>query len=125
MHLADGSGWWLEEEFAFGSALAELDGDMDCYLEIADIYAQEMPAQMASLRAAASSPLALAPLLHEVANTFGVLGAPLYVQRIRGIEKSIRADGAAFEPGDTAEATCLAMQRTHDALRQWLQRRTG
>ena len=123
--MNDGGNWWLEEEFAFGSALAELDGDMACYLEIADIYEQEMPGQMASIRAAAADPMALAPLLHEVANTFGVLGAPLYVQRIRAIEKAIRTDGPIFDLGDTAEATCLAMQRTHDALRQWLQRRAG
>lgn len=117
--------WWLEEEFAFGAALAELDGDLACYREIVDIYEQEMPDQIEAIQAAAADPLALVPLLHEVANTFGVLGAPLYVQRIRTIEKAIRAEGSAYDLADTAQVTCLAMQRTREALRDWLGRRQG
>lgn len=123
MQLSEAGNWWTEEEFAFGAALAELDGDLSCYQEIADIYEQEMPGQLVAIRAAAHDPLALAPLLHEVANTFGVLGAPLYVQRIRAIEKSIRSEGPDFDLADTAQATCLAMERTREALRDWLSRR--
>lgn len=111
--------WVDEEEFAFGSALADLDGDLETFRELAVIFDEERPSQEAQLVAGATSAAALLPVLHEVANTLAVIGARLYSQHIRAGEEELRA-GKACDTRMLAQSASQAMRRTSAALSRWL-----
>ena len=119
--LAD---WVEESEFAFGSALADMDGDLDTYRELGAIYAEELPRQLALFDAVDGDVGRLLPLLHEAANTLGVIGARLYARRIRDIEELLRAGGTT-DPYAAARNACEAMKRTGQALERWLAARAS
>lgn len=111
--------WVAETEFAFGSALADMDGDLDSFRELGDIYAEELPRQLSLLDGVRGDVGRLLPLLHEAANTLGVIGARLYARRIRDIEEDLRSGGHA-DPYVAAASTAEAMRRSGLALAQWL-----
>lgn len=119
--LAD---WVHEAEFAFGTALADMDGDLDSFRELGDIYAEELPRQLTLLDGVQGDVGRLLPLLHEAANTLGVIGARLYARKIRDIEEDLRSGGHA-DPYVAAASTAEAMRRSGVALAQWLSVRSG
>jgi hypothetical protein len=111
---------WLDEpEYAFGSALADMDNDLGAFRELESIYSEELPGQLRKLRQGASRAEQLLPLLHEAANTLGVIGARLYSQNIRFMEEALRA-GGPVAPEDAARSTADAMERSGIALALWL-----
>lgn len=111
---------WLDEpEYAFGSALADMDNDLEAFRELDSIYNEELPDQLRQLRHDEPEAEHLLPLLHEAANTLGVIGARLYSQHIRSMEKVLRA-GGPLAPADAARMTADAMERSGVALTQWL-----
>lgn len=116
--------WVGEAEFAFAGALADMDGDVEAFRELASIYEEELPGQLQLLEGAAADVDRLLPVLHEAANTLGVVGARLYSRKIRDIEEELRA-GDLRRFGRAAQDTAAAMQRTGAALRQWLDSRGG
>jgi hypothetical protein len=119
--LAD---WVHETEFAFGSALADMDGDLESFRELGDIYAEELPRQLALFEGVQGDVTRLLPLLHEAANTLGVIGARLYARRIRDIEEDLRSGGHS-DPYVAATSSAEAMRRAGVALAQWLSVRGG
>ena len=90
--------WVAETEFAFGSALADMDGDLDSFRELGDIYAEELPRQLSLLDGVRGDVGRLLPLLHEA---------------------DLRSGGHA-EPYVAAASTAEAMRRSGLALAQWL-----
>jgi hypothetical protein len=111
---------WLDEpEYAFGSALADMDNDLGAFRELESIYSEELPEQLRLLRQGAGRAELLLPLLHEAANTLGVIGARLYAQHIRSMEEELRA-GGSVAPEDAARSTAVAMERSGVALAMWL-----
>ena len=119
--LAD---WVLESEFSFGSALADMDDDIEAYRELGVIYAEELPRQLTLLDTCGGDVRLLLPLLHEAANTLGVIGARLYARRIRDVEEDLRS-GIPSDPFSAARNTAEAMRRTGQALEAWLAARAG
>ncbi len=114
--------WLAENEYAFGSALADLDGDREAYQELADLFFELLPGEVAQLRSEGLARDRLVALMHEAANTLGVIGARLYSQRVREAERLILS-GADPGLATVAEATAVAMERTGVALRAWLAQR--
>lgn len=111
---------WIDEpEFAFGSALADMDNDLEAFRELESIFSEELPDQLNRLRQGAGAPERLLPLLHEAANTLGVIGARLYAQHIRAMEEALRT-GVGVTPEDAARLTATAMERAGAALVAWL-----
>lgn len=118
------SNWLDEPEYAFGSALADMDNDLSAFRELQAIYSEELDGQLLQLREGSSSPEVLLPLLHEAANTLGVIGARLYSQHIRTMEHGLR-EGAGVSPDEAARMTTAAMERSGAALALWLGSRTA
>lgn len=116
--------WLAEREYAFGAALADLDGDREAYQELADLFYELLPGELERLRSPGLTRDRLVALMHEAANTLGVIGARLYSQRIREAERLILS-GAEAGLAPLAEATAVAMERTGVALRDWLAGRPG
>jgi hypothetical protein len=111
---------WLDEpEYAFGSALADMDNDLGAFRELESIYREELPRQLQLLQDGSGRAEHLLPLLHEAANTLGVIGARLYAQHIRAMEESLRA-GGPVAPDVAARMTAEAMARSGAALALWL-----
>lgn len=116
---------WIDEpEYAFGTALADMDHDLEAFRELESIYSEELPEQLRRLRQPGWRAEQLLPLLHEAANTLGVIGARLFSQHIRALEESLRA-GGAVDPDDAARLTATAMERAGLALAGWLGSRTA
>lgn len=116
---------WIEEaEYAFASALADMDGDIEAFRELSVIYGEELPNQVALIAGAGHDAARLLPLLHEAANTLGVVGARLYSRKIRDVEEDLR-NGQPCDLPQAARTTIAAMERTGVALERWLQARSG
>lgn len=116
---------WIDEpEYAFGSALADMDHDLEAFRELESIYGEELPGQLRKLREPGWRPEQLLPLLHEAANTLGVIGARLFSQHIRAMEEAMRA-GEPVDPDDAARLTATAMERAGLALARWLGSRSA
>lgn len=73
----------------FKRAAARLGGDMDDYLAVAEVFLDDVAAVRARLAAADRSQLVA--VSHELANSFGVVGAERAERLARAVERGLRA----------------------------------
>jgi len=94
--------------------------DEDAYRAVADMFLEDLAVMRGSLtRASGGSAADLVPIIHEVANSLGVIGARRGAARVRYTERRLR-EGEVMSAADVAAVSQQALDQAEAALRRWL-----
>ena len=98
----------------------DMGDDVAGYRDVAGFFAEDVRAMREEIRAAGErSALAMVPVIHEVANSMGVVGGWRGVCAVRSIERRLRA-GEVLGPQQITETVLQHLDATVAALLAWL-----
>ncbi|MDH4393173.1 MAG: hypothetical protein QE285_17345 [Aquabacterium sp.] len=98
----------------------DMGDDLEGYRDVAGFFVEDVGSMREQVRAAAAvSALAMVPVIHEVANSMGVIGAWRGVCMVRALERRIRA-GEALDSQSVKDTVMQCMDDSVQALRAWL-----
>ncbi len=99
----------------------DMGNDLEGYRDVAGFFVEDVQSMRDQLMAnGAGSSLVLVPVIHEVANSMGVVGAWRGVCAVRSIERRLRS-GEAIAPQWVADEVLKHLDETVQALRLWLE----
>jgi hypothetical protein len=98
----------------------DMGDDLEGYKDVAGFFVEDVRAMRAQILACGTQPVVgMVPLIHEVANSMGVVGAWRGVCALRGIERRLRAGESIVAPLVT-ETVLQHLDATVQALQAWL-----
>jgi len=101
----------------FRSAARRLGGDMDDYLAVVEVFLEDVGSARTKLLAAGSAERRqLVAISHELANSFGVVGAERAERLARAVERGLR-DGQSLDVAATAAALMRELAGVESMLR--------
>jgi len=102
------------------NAIRDMGADQEGYCEVSAIFLEELPAllDLLELRSHGASATIL-PVIHEAANSLGVIGASRGEQRLRELEAVLRMSGGVTAQ-EASQSASAALQQAAGALRAWL-----
>jgi hypothetical protein len=104
------------------AVVRDLGNDREIYCEVAALFLEDLGTVRAAL--AAELPVgALLPVIHEAANSLGVIGALRGAQQVRATEQRLR-EGQAITLTEVRRVAAQALDDAEAALRSWLARPT-
>lgn len=102
------------------AAIQDLGGDLEGYLEVSAVFLDDLQVQMERLDSRSqSTPAAILPVIHEVANSLGVIKALRSEQQVRQLERRMRGAGDISAQA-AADITRQALLSAREALLAWL-----
>ena len=103
----------------------DMGDDAESYREVASMFLKDLPVLRATLaRGARSSSAALISVIHEVANSLGVIGARRGTARVRLAERRLR-EGAQIDLLWVEQLAVEALALAEEALLAWMSRPPG
>ncbi len=98
----------------------DMGDDLEGYRDVAGFFIDDVKAMRAQIMAAAAQPgVDLVPVIHEVANSMGVVGGWRGVCALRALERQLRAGETIAVPLVT-ETVLQHLDATVQALQAWL-----
>ncbi len=98
----------------------DMGQDVEGYLEVAEIFLEDLAASRAGLSSGAGgTAVALLPLIHELANSLGVIGARRGTALVRRTEHSLR-NGVPLTAGEVSGQSLRVLDEAEAALRAWM-----
>jgi len=103
----------------------DMGDDPESYREVASMFLKDLPVLRATLaQGARSSSAALISVIHEVANSLGVIGARRGTARVRLAERRLR-EGAQIDLLWVEQLAVEALALAEEALLAWMSRPPG
>lgn len=121
MNLADCSDCATLPVLDVAWVVRDMGDDLAGYRDVAGFFIEDVQAMRAQILAnGAQSCPAMVPVIHEVANSMGVVGAWRGVCAVRAIERRLRS-GEVLAPQLVADEVLLLLDQAVQALRSWLE----
>ena len=103
----------------------DMGDDPESYREVASMFLKDLPVLRATLaQGARSSSAAFISVIHEVANSLGVIGARRGTARVRLAERRLR-EGAQIDLLWVEQLAVEALALAEEALLAWMSRPPG
>jgi HPt (histidine-containing phosphotransfer) domain-containing protein len=99
--------------------MRDMNDDGEIYREVAQVFLDDAHVQHGHLAAAGSDRSAVIAIIHEVANSLGIIGASRGEQAVRQAERQL-LDNPAEDLAAAVATAMSALAEAQQALRAWL-----